>query len=133
MDLSLRPESVRRHKISMRHVLAFCGGEPTSPKIRDFLSLVENPFTYNNYLKSLRVYFQDFLGRSEVVRTFRFCRSDSPSEVILEEGAAGVLRCDGRRLGEVLLFQRPECYKRGFGPSCEPDRPQDDDSPQQTD
>ncbi|MCX8181490.1 MAG: integrase [Candidatus Methanomethyliaceae archaeon] len=37
---------------------------------------MENPFTYNNYLKSLRVYFRDFLGKPEVVRTFRFCRAE---------------------------------------------------------
>ncbi|MEN3016550.1 MAG: integrase [Candidatus Methanosuratincola petrocarbonis] len=78
VDLRLSPESVRRHLLCIRQVLAFCGGGPTTSKIRDFLSTVENPFTYNNYLKSLRVYFRDFLGRPEVVMTFRFCRAESP-------------------------------------------------------
>ncbi|MEM2125963.1 MAG: hypothetical protein QXQ53_06160 [Candidatus Methanosuratincola sp.] len=76
-DLRLRPESVRRHVMCMRRVLAFCEGEVTTSKIRNFLSIVENPFTYNNYLKSLRVYFRDFLGRPEAVMTFRFYRTES--------------------------------------------------------
>ncbi|MEN3049770.1 MAG: tyrosine-type recombinase/integrase [Candidatus Methanosuratincola petrocarbonis] len=77
VDLRLKPESVRRHLVCVRQILAFCGPSPTAKTIREFLSAVENPFTYNNYLKSLRVYFRDFLGRPEVVATFRFSKTEA--------------------------------------------------------
>lgn len=63
--------------ICIKQVLEFCGKDLTVSRIRDFLDRVENPFTYNNHLKSLRVYFRDYLRGPEVMRTFRFCRAES--------------------------------------------------------
>jgi integrase len=74
VDLHLAVSSARRHKGCLRKVLASCGQELTAVKLRDFLAEIENPSTYNNYLKTLRIYCRDFLGNPEPIRTFRFAR-----------------------------------------------------------
>jgi len=58
--------------------LRFCGPEPEVRQLRSYLATLKNPFTYNNCVKALRLYFRDFLDRPEVVRTFKFCRAESP-------------------------------------------------------
>ncbi len=80
VDLRLSPGSVRRHMISVRQIIRECsdGEFITTGAIRDFLSGIENPYTYNNFLKSLRVYFRDYLNQMDVIRTFRFAHAESP-------------------------------------------------------
>jgi len=73
VDLRLSSESVRRHKISLRNMSEECG-ELTTERIRRFLGSVENPSTYNNYLKTLRIYFRDLRGDISPIRTFRFAK-----------------------------------------------------------
>lgn len=76
VDLRLSKKSIGQHTCNMRKILASCGLQPSAAHIRAFLAGVENPYTYNNFLKSLRVFFRDFRGSIEPVRTFRFARVD---------------------------------------------------------
>ena len=74
VDLHLAIGSIRRHRGCIRKVLTCCGPDFTARQLRDFLAEIENPSTYNNYLKSLRIFCRDFLDDPEPIRTFRFAR-----------------------------------------------------------
>ncbi|MCQ5362135.1 MAG: hypothetical protein NO482_01755 [Candidatus Methanomethylicia archaeon] len=102
-DLRRRTETVRRHAVCMKKVLACCGANPTSSRIRAFLSTVENPFTYNNYIKSLRVYFRlpRPTRRNQDVQVLQ--GGSTPSEDLYEKGAPRVLRSARHREGKGIV------------------------------
>ncbi|MEN3007275.1 MAG: hypothetical protein ABC578_06390, partial [Candidatus Methanosuratincola petrocarbonis] len=76
VDLHLKPSSIKSKKVYVSRMLREVGADPTVEELRDFLASFENPSSYNNCVKALRLYFRDFLGDCERIRTFRFCRVD---------------------------------------------------------
>ncbi|MBC7120976.1 MAG: tyrosine-type recombinase/integrase [Candidatus Methanosuratus sp.] len=76
MDLHLKPSSVKSKKLYIARMMREVGPDPTTEELRDFLAAFENPSSYNNCIKALRLYFRDFLGDYDRVRTFKFCRVD---------------------------------------------------------
>ncbi len=78
VDLRLARGTALRHGNRIRAVLESRGGEPTTDGIRRFLADFSDSGSANNYVKSLRVYFRDFLGRGDIVGSFRFA-AESPN------------------------------------------------------
>ncbi|MEN3007429.1 MAG: hypothetical protein ABC578_07200, partial [Candidatus Methanosuratincola petrocarbonis] len=78
VDQHLSASTVRSYAVHISKVLRSTGPEPTVRQLRSYLATLENPFTYNNCVKALRLYFRDFLNRPDLIRTFNLCRAESP-------------------------------------------------------
>ncbi|MEN3037422.1 MAG: site-specific integrase [Candidatus Methanosuratincola petrocarbonis] len=121
VDQHLSASTVRSYAVHISKVLRSTGPEPTVRQLRSYLATLENPFTYNNCVKALRLYFRDFLNRPDLIRTFNLCRAESPpprlySKKELKEffGALDtekeraiflMLASSGRRRSEVLSLK----------------------------
>ncbi len=83
VDLQLSGLTVRGHvrqiKRFLKHVKKFAHED-----IRSFLAEFKDrsPNTYANVLKSLRVFFRDFLGRPDLVKSFRFPHREPNFKVV---------------------------------------------------
>jgi integrase len=117
VDLRQGPRTVERHKYVIKRLLAQ-NPNPTTQDIRSFLGRIENPSTYNNYLKSLRVFYRDFKRQPGLVWSFRFARDQgllprlyskkdlqafyAALEGHKERAIFLMYASSGRRMGEVL-------------------------------
>jgi hypothetical protein len=63
VDLRLSARTVERNRHAIRRILEVCGPNPTRVQLRDFPAYVENGSTRDNYIKAMRAYFRDYLGR----------------------------------------------------------------------
>lgn len=77
VDRRLEKLTVDRHMLEMRRLFRTLSCHPlkaTRLDIRNYLRMFvdRSPFTYANVLKTLRVFYRDYLGRKEVVEGFRF-------------------------------------------------------------
>ncbi|MEM4188755.1 MAG: integrase [Candidatus Hadarchaeum sp.] len=76
VDLQLKPLTIKVHVLRVKKFLEFLNGDLESLNdvtIRKYLSLLTgfNPATYSNVVKSLRRFVRDFLGKQELMKTFR--------------------------------------------------------------
>ena len=75
VDLQLKPRTVESHLFYLRKLFGFVGdvSKVTVDDLRRFLlTFKDNPYTYANALKFLKVFYRDFMGVSYLVATFRF-------------------------------------------------------------
>jgi len=77
VDLGLDKETIRSHAWRLKKFLEFVGDTSSVSRedIRDFLRWVKENYTrgsYSNFLKTLKVFFRDYLGREDLVKTFKF-------------------------------------------------------------
>ena len=124
VDLRLSKPSVDRHRSFLKKVLVQFGPEPTTAQIRSLLATVENPYTYNNYIKSLRIYFRDYLDRFGVVKTFKFAIEEPAPPRLFKKGELRAFfdgidtpkeraiflmyATSGRRRGEILSLLKEQ-------------------------
>jgi integrase len=87
VDLQLAERTVREHVWQIGRFLRTICKDPkfiTREDVRSYLATfaAKAPATRANVLKSLKVYFRDYLGRPKVVETFRFPKQEfSPKQV----------------------------------------------------
>ena len=87
VDLQLAERTVREHVWQIGRFLRSVCKDPkliTREDVRSYLAMYADkaPATRANVLKSLKVYFRDYLGRPKVVETFRFPKQEfSPKQV----------------------------------------------------
>ena len=77
VDLQLAPKTVYYHVFYVKDFLdSGFTPEASREEVRLYLAehKDENPYTYANRVKALRRFFRDFLGRGEVVETFKLPR-----------------------------------------------------------
>jgi len=75
VDLQLASSSVKNHSEQAKRFLIWLGDRTASIELlREYLSSFEakSPATYANVLKSLKVLCRDFLGKPDLVSSFRF-------------------------------------------------------------
>jgi integrase len=77
IDRQLSPGTVKRHMVEIRKLFkhaSFNPFEASRENIREYLKRFGSmsPYTYANVLKSLRIFYRDFLNRPEAVSGFRF-------------------------------------------------------------
>jgi len=78
VDLGLGKETIRSHAWRLGKFLEFNDkplGDVTREDLRAFLRWVKENYTrgsYSNFLKTLKVFFRDYLGREDLVKTFKF-------------------------------------------------------------
>jgi len=75
VDLELKPLTIKGHAQAIARLLKWLGDRPvTRDVLRDYLETYkdEAESTYANQLKSLKVFFRDFIGRGDLVTTFKF-------------------------------------------------------------
>jgi len=77
VDLRLCRGTALNHRARIRRILEACQGDPTTLNIRHFLSTVENQNNCNNFVKSLRIFFRDYLKEGELVESFRLHKSEA--------------------------------------------------------
>ena len=67
VDRRLKRKTAVNHKRRIELILEFCGdqncGEVSTPALRSFLRTIDNDCYANNFVKSLRVYFRDYMKR----------------------------------------------------------------------
>jgi integrase len=81
VDLRLAPRTVHGHVWEIARFLRAVDKDPatiTREDVRSYLSgfLDKAPATYANIVKSLRVFFRDYIGRDAVVATFKLPRRE---------------------------------------------------------
>jgi len=87
VDLQLGERTIREHVWQIGRLLNSMGKDPkliTRDDVRSYLGGFADkaPATRANVLKSLKVFFRDYLGRPKVVETFRFPRQEiNPKQV----------------------------------------------------
>jgi integrase len=87
VDLQLGERTVSEHVWQIGRLLNSMGKDPKAISREDVRSYLANfadkaPATRANVLKSLKIYFRDYLGRPKVVETFRFPRQEfKPKQV----------------------------------------------------
>ncbi len=120
VDLRLERATALNHRRHIERILEECGPSPTTDAIRQFLAGLKADSTRNNYIKSLRVFYRDFLGDPSPVASFRLKSSEAnpprmPSKQELRRfyGALGTLQekalfllyaTTGRRRKEILYL-----------------------------
>ncbi|MDG6907008.1 MAG: tyrosine-type recombinase/integrase [Nitrososphaerota archaeon] len=74
IDLQLSDSTARDLKNDLRHYLFdYLKEEPTVESVRDFLGKwVGQPEKYMHYLRTLKRFYRDFMGRPELVASFKF-------------------------------------------------------------
>jgi integrase/recombinase XerD len=77
IDRQLGEKSVEKYMMEIRKLFKRARFDPlkvTKSEIRDYLrSFIERPAnTYANVLKSLRIFYRDYLGKKEVIEGFKF-------------------------------------------------------------
>ncbi len=77
VDRGLKRVTAMNHRMLILRVLARCGGEPDTECIRSFLAGITNRNYRNNYVKSLRVYFRDYMHEGGLVGSFRLTEGDA--------------------------------------------------------
>lgn len=77
VDRGLKHVTAMNHRRLILRVLATCGGEPSTEGIRSFLAGITNRNYRNNYVKSLRVYFRDYMREGGMVGSFRLTEGDA--------------------------------------------------------
>jgi integrase len=87
IDRQLGDRTARGHVWQMGRLLDALRKDPrtiTRDDLRSYLAGFEGkaPATYANALKSLKVFFRDYLGRAEVVQTFRFPRKEFKPKMV---------------------------------------------------
>jgi integrase len=87
IDLQLRPRTVYRHKLEIRRYLRLTNHNPQSVSrndVRQYLMRFKDApsNTYANVLKSLKVFYRDYLEMPYVVNSFRFPRKVFVPKVI---------------------------------------------------
>ncbi len=79
IDRRLSMDSAFHYTNTVFRLLTFTG-KPVKAidkdDLREFLSLFSNNHTYRNNLKGLKVFFRDFMGRPELVGSFKFPRAE---------------------------------------------------------
>ncbi len=63
VGLGLKRVTAMDHRRLILRMLAGCGNAPTKERIRAFLGEIANRNYRNDYVKSLRIYFRDYLRR----------------------------------------------------------------------
>lgn len=89
VDLNRSEATISSHLRETKRILAYMGSEPISKeRIRSYLRTYrESPAsTYNNVIKSLRVFFRELLNREDLVNGFKF-RKDEGSPIQVPEKA----------------------------------------------
>ncbi|HID91146.1 TPA: hypothetical protein EYP44_04220, partial [Candidatus Bathyarchaeota archaeon] len=87
IDLQLSDATIKGHLCKIRRFFDSIRKSPervTREDIRSYLLRQKdgNPNTYANALKALRVFFRDFMGMEEVVKTFKFPRRPLKVKII---------------------------------------------------
>jgi integrase len=75
VDLQLAPSTAKLHSEQAQRFLNWLGnGALSQGAVREYLSQFngKSPCTYANVLKSLKVFFRDFLKKHELVESFKF-------------------------------------------------------------
>jgi integrase len=77
VDRRLEKPTVDRHMLEIRRLFRILNCHPlkaTRLDIRNYLRkfINKSPYTYANILKSLRIFYKDYLGKREVVEGFKF-------------------------------------------------------------
>jgi len=110
VDLSLQRRTVEGYVGRVRVFLQWCraSGMPASTEaVREFLSHYEAANSRANYLKAFRRFFRDFLGREDIIKSFKLPRPEIPIQPVLELPSREELR----RFFEALPSLR---YKAAF-------------------
>ena len=81
VDLQLGERTVREHVWQIGRLLSSMGKDPraiTREDVRSYLATFADkaPATRANVLKSMKIYFRDYIERPKVVETFRFPRQE---------------------------------------------------------
>ncbi len=67
--LRLKRKTAVNHRRRIERVLEFCGarnrGEVSTSALRSFLRTIDNDCYANNFVKSLRVYFRDYMKQGD--------------------------------------------------------------------
>jgi integrase len=76
----LKRKTAVNHKRRIERILEFCDdqncGEVSTPALRSFLRTIDNDCYANNFVKSLRVYFRDYMKRGDLVESFKIVQTD---------------------------------------------------------
>jgi len=105
VDLALAERTVENHIWRVEQFLRWCrnaGVEVSQEAVRDFLSQYEAANNRANYLKAFRRFFRDFLGRPDIIKSFKMPQPEIPIQPVLELPT----RDDLRRFFEAMKSLR---------------------------
>ena len=95
VDRQLEERTVQRHLLEIRRLFKNSDFDPikaTKTDLRNYLMRLRgwSSYSYANILKSLRVFYRDYLGRKEVIEGFKFPNhpfkpKKIPSKIELQE------------------------------------------------
>ena len=95
VDRQLEERTVQRHLLEVRRLFKNSDFDPikaTKTDLRNYLMRLRgwSSYSYANILKSLRVFYRDYLGRKEVIEGFKFPNhpfklKKIPSKIELQE------------------------------------------------
>ena len=91
VDRQLEEGTVQRHLLELRRLFESSGFDPLKAKREDIRSYLLkfkgwSPYSYANILKTLRIFYRDYLGRPEVVEGFRFPSSPLSAPSVPSKG-----------------------------------------------
>ena len=111
VDLQLKEGTIESLAMYARIFINFLNGDLTDVKVEDIRRFLSNfsehsPSTYRNVVKALRRFFRDFMGRPDLMQSFRmppkrFCPKRIPSREDIRAGF-GALKTDKQRATYLL-------------------------------